>query len=80
MSVSSQGDAVSYDADVMPLFRDEDRSSMESHFDLWSYDDVSEHAAAILARLEDGSMPCDGAWPAEQVDVVRRWVAQGMPA
>ena len=80
MSVSSQGDAVSYDADVMPLFREGDRSSMESHFDLWSYDDVSEHAAAILARLDDGTMPCDGAWPADRVDVFRSWLARGMPA
>jgi hypothetical protein len=80
MSVSSPGDAVGYEADVKPLFREGDRSSMLSLFDLWSYDDVREHAAAILGRLEDGSMPCDGAWPAERVEVFRSWLEQGAPA
>ena len=79
MSVPSQGEAVSYAADVKPLFRERDRQSMLRRFDLWSYDDVSANAAKILARLEAGSMPCDGAWPADRVDVVRRWVAQGVP-
>jgi hypothetical protein len=73
-------DAVSYAADVKPLFREKDRRSMLRHFDLWSYDDVSEHGAAILDRLEEGAMPCDGAWPEDRVDVVRRWLAQGTPA
>jgi hypothetical protein len=79
VSSPSEGDAVSYAADVKPLFRESDRSSMLSHFDLWSYDDVSEHAAAILARLEEGTMPCDGAWPADRVDVFRRWLASRRP-
>jgi hypothetical protein len=80
VSVPSQGDAVSYAADVKPLFRDKDRSSMLRHFDLWSYDDVREHAAPILAQVEAGTMPCDGAWSAERVDVLRRWLGQGTPA
>jgi hypothetical protein len=79
VSASSQGDAVGYEADVKPLFREKDRSSMLRAFDLWSYDDVSQHADAILARLEEGSMPCDGAWPPDRVDLVRRWLAQGAP-
>jgi hypothetical protein len=80
MSVSSPGESVGYEADVKPLFREGDRSSMLFAFDLWSYDDVREHAAAILERLEDGSMPCDGAWPAERVEVFRSWLEQGAPA
>jgi hypothetical protein len=80
MSIDGNGDPVTFAADVKPLFRDKDRNSMLRHFDLWSFDDVSAHAAAILARLENGSMPCDGAWPADQVDVFRRWVAQGTAA
>jgi hypothetical protein len=71
---------MSFETDVKPLFREGDRSSMQSAFDLWSYDDVSEHADAILSRLEDGSMPCDGAWPEEQVDVFRRWIEGGKPS
>ena len=80
MSVPTQGDSVSFAGDVKPLFREHDRGSMRSHFDLWSYDDVGGHADAILARLEDGTMPCDGAWPTDQVEIFRRWVAQGKPA
>jgi hypothetical protein len=67
-------------AHVKPLFRSRDRESMESHFDLWSYDDVRAHASDILAQLEGGTMPCDGAWPPEQVQVFKRWVDSGMPA
>ena len=68
---------VSFEADVKPLFRERDRSSMEFAFDLWSRDDVSENADAILGRLKAGTMPCDGAWPPAQVDLFERWVASG---
>lgn len=80
MSLSGNGDRVSFAADVKPLFRERDRTSMLRHFDLWSFEDVSEHAPAILDRLEEGTMPCDGAWPADRVDLFRRWLAQGTPA
>jgi truncated hemoglobin YjbI len=62
---------------IAPLFRDRDRASMKFVFDLWSYADVSERADAILDRLRDGSMPCDGAWPADQVAVFERWIEAG---
>ena len=68
---------VSFETDVKPLFRERDRSSMEFAFDLWSADDVSENADAILDRLKAGTMPCDGAWPQAQVDLFARWVAGG---
>jgi hypothetical protein len=80
MSPDTNGNPVTFAADVKPLFRERDRTSMLRHFDLWSFADVSAHASAILARLEDGSMPCDGAWPAERVDVFRQWLAQGTAA
>lgn len=69
-----------FETHIKPLFRDRDRGSMEFAFDLWSVDDVSEHADAILDRLREGTMPCDGAWPAAQVDLFARWVASGKPA
>jgi hypothetical protein len=53
---------------------------MSSALDLWSYDDVSRHADAILDRLQDGTMPCDGAWPQERIDVFERWVNTVRPA
>jgi len=71
---------VSFEKDVKPMFRERDRSSMEFAFDLWSLDDVSEYADAILARLKAGTMPCDGAWPQAQVDLFARWVASGKAA
>jgi hypothetical protein len=46
-----------------------------TRFDLWSYDDVARCGDAILARLRDGSMPCDGAWSEEQVARFEEWVA-----
>ena len=52
---------------------------MLTHFDLWSYDDVKANADAILEQVEAGSMPCDGAWPADRVATLRDWVAEGTP-
>jgi CDGSH-type Zn-finger protein/truncated hemoglobin YjbI/ferredoxin len=71
---------LSYDAHIKPLFRDRDRDSMRFAFDLWSYADVASHADAIAERLRAGTMPCDGPWPPEQVDVFERWVEAGSPA
>jgi hypothetical protein len=70
---------VSFETDVKPMFRERDRESMEFAFDLWSHDEVSEHADAILGRLKAGTMPCDGAWPSAQVALFERWVASGKP-
>jgi hypothetical protein len=74
------GEPVRYDKHIKPLFRARDRQSMTFAFDLWSYDDVRSHAGAILARLRNGTMPCDGAWPAEKIDVFARWVESGTTA
>jgi truncated hemoglobin YjbI len=68
---------VSFDKHIKALFRPRDRQSMRFAFDLWSYDDVANRADDILGRLGDGSMPCDSAWPAERVQVFRRWVESG---
>ena len=78
--MSADGNSVSFATHIQPLFRERDRGSMKFAFDLWSYDDVKSNAEGILARLENGSMPCDGPWPAEQVDTFRRWVEGGMLA
>ncbi len=69
---------VTFAAHVKSLFRARDRRSMEFAFDLWSYDDVSANAPAILSRIRAGTMPCDGRWPSEWVDVLQRWVDTGM--
>ena len=77
---SNVDDSLSFETNVKPLFREGDRRSMEFAFDLWSYDDVSEHADDILDRLEQGSMPCDGSWRDAQVAIFRRWVESGKPS
>jgi hypothetical protein len=50
---------------------------MRRFFDLWSYGDVVANGQAIAERLADGSMPCDGAWPPQRVDLFRRWLDEG---
>ena len=42
--------------------------------------EVVQNKDAILDRLVDGDMPCDGSWPAEQVELFRSWIADGTPA
>jgi len=74
---SSSTDSVSFATDIKPLFREHDRQSMQRAFDLWSFDDVRAHAPAILEQVKSGSMPCDGAWPPERVQLFERWVDNG---
>jgi CDGSH-type Zn-finger protein/truncated hemoglobin YjbI len=73
------GETPSFERHIKTLFRTMDRESMRFAFDLWSYVDVSKHAAAILKRLQTGSMPCDGSWPQAQITVFEQWVVAGMP-
>ena len=68
-----------FEAQIKPLFREGDRESMQTQFDLWSYDDVSQYSDAILAQLQAGTMPCDGAWPQAKVDLFQRWAEGGKP-
>ena len=68
---------VSFETHVKPMFRVSDRAGMKWAFDLWSYDDVSEHAEKILARVGAGTMPPDHAWPGDWVDLFSRWVEGG---
>ncbi len=68
-----------FERDIRPLFRQLDIQSMASRFDLRSYEAVKANASAIYARLADGSMPCDGAWSADQVARFERWMQEGYP-
>ena len=79
MTTPSADEPVSYARDIKRLFRERDRDSMSFALDLWDVADVRSHADAILGRLEAGTMPCDGSWPPEQVDLFRRWIAMGEP-
>jgi hypothetical protein len=74
---TADSSTVGFETDIKPLFREKDRDAMRGAFDLWSYEDVVTHADAIAAQLGEGTMPCDGAWPEEQVDRFRRWIQEG---
>jgi hypothetical protein len=53
---------------------------MRFAFDLWSHNDVARNSHAILGRLRESTMPCDGAWPDEQLAIFQDWVEAGTPA
>jgi hypothetical protein len=75
----SEGGSPSFERDIRPLFTDRDRTAMQWAFDLFDYAAVREHADDILEQVESGQMPCYGAWPAEQVMLLRRWMDAGTP-
>jgi hypothetical protein len=68
---------LSFARDIRPLFRDRDIRSMEFAFDLASYEDVRANGEAIYASLAASQMPCDGAWPDEDVRRFRSWIDTG---
>jgi hypothetical protein len=76
--VTTATQPTSFAKDIRPLFRAKDINSMKKAFDLSSYDDVRSNADAILGKVSGGSMPCDGPWPQDQVDLFRRWIEEGL--
>ena len=50
-NIPAESEPVSFDRDVKPLFRPRDRESMQSRFDLWSYDDVTANVSAIVTQI-----------------------------
>jgi hypothetical protein len=80
MTSPGDGGKLSFERDIKPLFRAKDRDSMLQAFDLFDYDDVVDRADDIVASLRSGQMPCDGAWPAADVDKLQQWIDEGTPA
>lgn len=78
--MSDTNEAIGFEKDIKPLFRERDRQAMKWAFDLGSYDDVAANSDAILERLSNGTMPCDSAWPEQQIELFRRWTEAGTPA
>jgi hypothetical protein len=68
---------VAFARDIRPLFSDRDVGAMSRFFDLSSYDDVRANAEGIYRRLADGTMPCYGPWPADNVQRFRIWMDNG---
>ena len=69
---------VAFARDIRPLFSDRDVSAMSSRFDLSSYEDVCANAERIYERLAEGTMPCYGAWPPDDVQRFREWIDGGL--
>jgi hypothetical protein len=80
MTSAGEDRELGFARDIKPLFRTKDRDSMLSAFDLFDYADVADNADAIVGSLRSGQMPCDGAWPASQVDTLQQWIDAGKPA
>jgi hypothetical protein len=80
MTSAGEGGGHSFEHDIRPLFREKDRDSMMSAFDLFDHADVAENADAIVGSLRSGQMPCDGAWPDADVDKLQQWIDAGKPA
>jgi hypothetical protein len=72
--------APSFENDIRPLFREQDVGAMSFAFNLAAYEDVKANAADIYERIAAGEMPCDAAWPSEQVELFRQWMDAGSPA
>ena len=66
-----------FERDIRPLFRDKDVDEMSFAFDLSQYADVKDNAEGIYQRVQNGSMPCDGAWSPERVALFRQWIDEG---
>ena len=54
MATPSEGNELSFERDIKPMFRTRDRDSMLQAFDLFEYEDVVEHADAIVGSLRSG--------------------------
>ena len=72
--------SLSFDQAIRPLFRDKDIKTMQriANFNLSKYEDVRDRASDIYERLSAGSMPCDGAWPQENLARFKQWMEDGM--
>jgi len=67
----------SFEKDIKPLFRNSDVAIMKKlGLDLSNYEDVSNNAEKIYQRLADKSMPCDGGWSDENIQMFQNWLNQ----
>jgi hypothetical protein len=61
-------DSASRVAELLHEAAETHHTAFRTHFDLSSYEDVRANAELIYERLADGTMPCYGPWPADNVE------------
>jgi hypothetical protein len=74
--------ALSFAADILPLFREEDIDCMKGmgvDLDDLAWMSVPENAQSVYRTVADGSMPPDDPWPAERVKLFKQWMDAGYP-
>ena len=77
--------ATSFQTDIRPLFTQRDIEGMRKGFNLESYDEVKNHAAAIYDRIRGiggALMPPppprgEGPWPQSRIELFAKWIADG---
>ena len=75
--------ALSFAADIRPLFRDEDVDCMKPmgiDLDDYAWMRVPANAQSVYSTVSAGSMPPDEPWDAERVSLFKRWMDAGLPA
>ncbi len=78
--------ATSFQTDIRPLFTQRDIDGMRKGFNLESYDEVKNHAAAIYDRIRGiggALMPPppprgEGPWPQSRIELFAKWIADGL--
>lgn len=74
--------ALSFVADIRPLFRDEDIDCMKSmgvDLDDPAWMCVAANAESVYGTLADGSMPPDEPWSKDRVALFKKWMDAGCP-
>jgi len=75
--------ALSFAADIRPLFREGDVRCMEGvgvALDDPAWMCVAANAQEVYKAVEGGSMPPDAPWPADRVALFKSWMDAGCPA
>ncbi|HXC95477.1 MAG TPA: hypothetical protein VNU92_07240 [Edaphobacter sp.] len=75
--------ALSFAADIRPLFREEDLECIKPmEVDLYEYAwiCVRANAQSVYGTLADGSMSPDAPWPQDKNSLFKSWMDAGYPA
>jgi len=75
--------ALSFAADIRPLFRDRDIGCMKPAgipLDDPAWMCVPANAQLVYGAVSTGKMPPDAPWPEDRVSLFKRWMDAGCPA